>query len=492
LRKNNIYIYIVLSLAIVPTIVKFLFFPSYPGSDDAFIHARIVSNITSGLGWGVNINEPVNMSTAPLYTCILSIIAIFTNDFFFPAMIFSCLLSAFSIIITYLIISSLTTSNIVRLLGTILAAFNIHLWRWNGTLMETIPAVALTLLIFYFCIRFSKNLTTKKIIWIGVVQGAAILVRPESILLLLSIILYLRLNTTRNLISIVVPLLFAVILTILPWIFFSLSYLHSLVPTTYYAKTTIFHWVNITVLKAVTIILATGYLPLLIFYILCLFFAPQLQSKERSFLIQKILPFFLFPLILITFYYFRTPGLMASARYFFPALSIIPIIGVLTLDKYFIYLKKNLIYWTCFLMCFIQIGLTAYFAGTVVVPVLTGFQSNYVETMSSVAKFLEFNCKPVDNVLVEADIGVISFYGNSKFKIADGGGLASPNLRGLNLKERISVSKALFVVQSLGTRSNEYAGEDNRLKFLFSKSFKSHGIAESKKIYYCNVYRVIH
>jgi len=357
--------------------------------------------------------------------------------------------------------------------------------------METIPAVALTLLIFYFCIRFSKNLTTKKIIWIGVVQGAAILVRPESILLLLSIILYLRLNTTRNLISIVVPLLFAVILTTLPWVFFSLSYFDSVVPTTYYAKTTIFHWINFTVPKVVAIILTTGYLPLLLVCTICLFFAPSLQLKQRSFLVQKIVPFSLFPILIIAFYYFRTPGLMGSARYFIPAFCIIPIAGVIILDNYFMYLKKNLINWVGILMCLFQVGLTAFLASTIVIPVLSSFQTNYVVTMSSVANYLKSKCKHDDNVLVEVDIGVISFYANSGFRIADGGALASPKLRGLSLTEKISKTSPLFVVQSLGTKSNELSGQDDRLEFLFTKPFRSHGITQSTDTLYCNVYRVI-
>ena len=82
MKHKKALLYTVFFLAFVPTIVKFLFFPSYPGSDDAFIHARIVSNITSGLGWGINAHEPVNMSTAPLYTCLLCVFAFLSKDFF--------------------------------------------------------------------------------------------------------------------------------------------------------------------------------------------------------------------------------------------------------------------------------------------------------------------------------------------------------------------------------------------------------------------------
>jgi hypothetical protein len=110
--------------------------------------------------------------------------------------------------------------------------------------------------------------------------------------------------------------------------------------------------------------------------------------------------------------------------------------------------------------------------------------------MSTVADFLAHNCSPADKVLVETDIGVLSYHGNSAFTIADGAALASPELRRLSVKEQISLCKPVFVVQSHSDRPDGLSGEDDRLQFLFAKTFESHSVEFHGLTYYCNVYRV--
>jgi hypothetical protein len=295
MNKRRIDILIVFFLSLVPTCVKFVFYPLYPGSDDAFIHARIASNIVAGLGWGINAHEVVNISTAPLYTILLSLIAWLTPNYFLMAMIFSCICSAIAIVVTYLIVSRLTTHNTARVFATIVAAFNVHLWRWNGTLMETMLAVALTLVVFYQCIRSTENPTIPRIFWLGIIQAAAVLVRPELLLLPFSTILYFRLNNPRRLYMVIGTLASAMAIGLLPWITFSLLYFHSILPTTYYAKASGLHLLNPMVIKGAAVTLATSYLPVIVALLACLIFLPRLEVKQRSLLVRRVLPFHCFP-----------------------------------------------------------------------------------------------------------------------------------------------------------------------------------------------------
>jgi hypothetical protein len=70
-RSLTIYL-----IAAVPILIKLLCYPSYPGSDDAFIHLTIVRNLTHGLGWGINPGEPINVSSSPLYTALVSLLSL--------------------------------------------------------------------------------------------------------------------------------------------------------------------------------------------------------------------------------------------------------------------------------------------------------------------------------------------------------------------------------------------------------------------------------
>jgi hypothetical protein len=63
-----------LSLAcVLPHATKLGYYPDYPGFDDAFIHLRVAENLAHGKGWGINAFEPINVSSSPLFTLILSV-----------------------------------------------------------------------------------------------------------------------------------------------------------------------------------------------------------------------------------------------------------------------------------------------------------------------------------------------------------------------------------------------------------------------------------
>jgi hypothetical protein len=358
--------------------------------------------------------------------------------------------------------------------------------------METMLAVSLTVLIFYLCIKFSSNLSIRRIYGLGVLQAIAILVRPELLILSLSTLLYIRFNTADRFFPIMGRMVFAMLLTLLPWVLFSLFYFHSILPTTYFAKTSGVYWLNWNVLRSSLVVVASSDLVVILLCLICLALVlRKVNLPRRLAILHRLVPFLLFPLFQFLFYYLKTPGLMNAARYYLPALVIIPVVTAIILDEAILFLRVNVLRWLIALVCVSQIAITVFFAQNRIIPVLSRFQDTYLRTMSNAAFYMQHHCQPNDVVLVEFDIGVISYFANSAFRIADGGTLASPELRGLSLQDKISLVKPRYLIQSYGTRPDDLAGQDVRLRFVYSDSFQNHSFEKPELQYYCNIYEVV-
>jgi hypothetical protein len=84
---------------------------------------------------------------------------------------------------------------------------------------------------------------------------------------------------------------------------------------------------------------------------------------------------------------------------------------------------------------------------------------------------------------------MLSYYGDHAYQIVDGGGLASPEMQGLDLRSRISRVKPQFVVETLGPSSFHLASQYPELKPLWSRSFRGHSVGFPGDTYYLNVYQ---
>jgi hypothetical protein len=123
-----------------------------------------------------------------------------------------------------------------------------------------------------------------------------------------------------------------------------------------------------------------------------------------------------------------------------------------------------------------------------VAPVLSSFSNNYWSAARDASSFLR--SRPGENtVLIEVDIGMLSYYGDHAYQIVDGGGLASPEMQGVELKTKIRQAKPQFVVETLGPSSFPLASQYPELKPLWSRSFRSHSVGFSGDTYYLNVYQ---
>jgi hypothetical protein len=496
-KIRHIELTIAFLFALIPVFVKLIYFPQYPGTDDAFIHAALVKNILSGNGWAINPHNPVNMSTSPLFTLLLCGVSYFSRDIINAGIILSSIFTIATILTTFLITQILFKSLTVRMVVVLTTVFNIHLWRWNGTVMETTLAMFLVVLVIYFYLKFKDNLTNLRIVGLALIHVFAVLTRPELIILLLSMLIFVRLNSPIPIRSFVPKMTFAFIVFLLPWLIFSALYFHSIIPSTYYAKTSSFHWVNWSVFQSAFQILFSAFGPAIVFSLLLviLFLYKILKNKQalrfEIFQNRRIFtPLLSFPLLVFLFYYFMTKDLQSSARYFLPMLSVVPILFGIFLEWSLGILSKGLFYITASFLCCSQVIIAIYLAQTRVIPVLNKFQDNYVSTMNLVTSYLAKRCQQQDYILIEKDIGVISYCCNSAFIIKDGGALASPELIGLTLSEKINLLRPRYVVESLGMKQGDMIYKDDRLKLVYSKIFASHGVNKADISYWCNLYEV--
>jgi hypothetical protein len=132
----------------------------------------------------------------------------------------------------------------------------------------------------------------------------------------------------------------------------------------------------------------------------------------------------------------------------------------------------------------IQLALSVFVIHTRVAPVLAGMHDAYVETMREAAEELDRRCAAGDVVLVEFDIGVVSYYHRHGCRIADGGALASPELRGLSLRDKIAAVRPRYVIESLSAPDrSDVAAAAPQAQQVWSRVFASHSVGAPDRLY---------
>jgi arabinofuranosyltransferase len=69
--------------------------------DDAWIHYQFARNLAQGNGFSYNPGEPMPGSTAPLWTLLLAVVGLFTEDFLIPSLVLSAFFLAITVYLTY-------------------------------------------------------------------------------------------------------------------------------------------------------------------------------------------------------------------------------------------------------------------------------------------------------------------------------------------------------------------------------------------------------
>lgn len=497
LRIGTAELWAIISIAAVPLLVKLLCYPSYPGSDDVFVHFRIVRNFVAGLGWGMDPHQPLNLSSGPLYTALLALCALFGLDPLPSGMFISAAAGFLAVVALHRLLVVLGLGPVSRVAGAVLAASNIYLWRWNGTAMETTLAI---LLVTLACVVFhgsepqnapANGRHTRAYLLTGVIVGLAVLSRFELVLILPCFAVARLVQSRNGWFSACVTMGAGTIMVILPWIAFSLWSFDSLIPTPFVAKTSsgLVLWNPAVTGDLIKLVVSSFGLPLLALAALTLA-ALRRRSWPPLHRLIRAIDIWLFPLVLATFYYLKTPALQSSARYYLPALHLIAAVFACMLHVLLQPGGGAALRRAVYVTLASHVAVALLFNQWRVSPVLDRYRDEYWRTMESAAEFLRgYDTTAKEGVLVEIDFGTLWYYAGDECQFFDGGAVASPDLRGLTVEEKIRRKQPRLIVETLGTRVAEMADTVPGLQLVWHREFRSHSISRRDATYVCNIYK---
>lgn len=485
-----------IALSIIPVAIRAAYYPDYPGTDDSFIHAAIIENLRAGRGWGINPGEPVNLSTSPLFTLLMLAVSHLWPDVIDAGTAITAAAVSLAVFGTFVVASRITASRAVGLCAAALAATNLHLWRWTGTFIEAPLAYAgviAVLVAFEPLYRLeSRRPELTAFMMLGLAIGVLSLLRYECGLLGLGFFVHHLVNDRRYLIRRYASAACGLALPLLLWAAFALAMFGTVLPTTFSAKTTsgliLF---NPTLLRQYVGVLGSGFLAgILMFAGACVVLLANGAYTALGRAIRRSLLFVTFAAAVLAFYYLKTESLQSPARYLLPAMGVLPLALAPFLAAARPVLKTG---WRFVAVSLVAAQFVVAFAVNQlrVAPVLAQMNREYVAAMSGVAAQLDRLCHHGDVVLVEFDLGVVSYRHNRTCRIADGGALASPELRGLSVPQKIATTHARFVVESLGAPGHSDISADGQpLTLLWSRSFASHSVAEPDRTYVVRLFEV--
>lgn len=463
---------------LLPAAVRLLCYPGYPGSDDAFIHSAVATNLAAGRGWGIQPGEPVNLSSSPLFTLAAAGLTLLGADVWKSGALVTVLAACAGVWLTWWAARRL---GLAGLPAALLAATNLHLWRWTGALLETTLAWAVTPLAVGLGAAAVGRGERRFAAWaaLGAVLGVAVLLRYELALLAVVVPLQARLDGARPRWG---GLGAGLALVTAPWAGYALYRFGTLLPTTLAAKSSAaLHWPSTAVLAAlgkVALSAAPGALLLLGMGLAWRWRGGAAQADRWA---VRRLQLWLPPLAVALFYSVAMDVLQSPGRYFLPFTPLVALLAVSALPAG---RPSRLLSGTLTLAVVLQAALALVINERRVAPVLRSMEPGYVAAMRDAAAELRRRCRPGEEVLVITDIGVLAAAGTGECRILDGGGLATPALAGLSLPEMVARHRPRWVLESLGEpRRPLPAAAGVPLDELWSREFPSHGIARPDRRY---------
>jgi hypothetical protein len=216
--------------------------------------------------------------------------------------------------------------------------------------------------------------------------------------------------------------------------------------------------------------------------------------RRRSPRLTRLLPALWLLLAWPGFYYLRAAGLQSPGRYLLPVVPAAAVIVAVALPE--MSRAADALHATVGSRYALGaiVALQALTMAVLMVhnvdPVLRRFNTNYRATMSATAAFLGSRCTAQDRVLLDKDVGVVSYTPHGACVLVDGGGLANPELAKLSLAQQIERVRPALLVESLGTSPNDLSATVRGLTLIFTRQFHSHSVESPNAVYTTNVYRV--
>lgn len=481
----------------VPHLIKWAYYANYPGFDDAFIHLRVAENLAHGKGWGVNAFEPINVSSSPLFTLLLAAGVRLGLPHLGFGMLLSMAATSAAVGIAFVIVGMAVSRWSLALPAALIFAINLHLWRWNGTVME--PTIACVLLGGALAVlSWARRGEAWRFAAFGAVTALAFLARFELALLMPAAWLALWCSSEsrdRELPRLVRRSLaaaagFAPIA--LAWFAFCLTTFGTIVPTTFVSKASSLSVTNWVTLRSTLIVLGTSLgLPLLIAALTSARTARQRGRASIRSLWDPFLPAWFFAILCATFYVVSMPEFQSPGRYLLPAVYALCIaiagVSAVAIDRYGIVLSR----------AFLTGAGTVQIVGMLVLhhvsvaPVLAAFHENYWRASRQAAESLARTATSGEPVFALSDMGMLAYYSQDRYRVVDAAALAAPWLAGLPLDEKVRRSHARFVVEHYGSASTDTLTIAPGLTYhrVEAFPFAAPGLLSTRSDYSLNVYR---
>ncbi len=483
-------------MALTPSLIKLICYPSYVGSDDTYIHLQVARNVLAHQGWGLNSGIRCNLSTSPLFTMLLiGVWFVYGKLMFGLLQATSCLATTVGLLALFVRLRRTTGGNLAAsFFGLGAAAFACNLWRWNGTLMETSYAFCAVCLILLCFTKY--ELPPLAAGAAGLLLGLSALLRPELLAVgAVCVLLMAWRSRTQRALSLA-ALLTGFSLPLTAWAIFAYSYFGSVLPTTLRAKTVsgIMLW-NPDIAKQYVELL--GYsLPWPA--LLCAGCAAVMMRKRLKLPEHLWLPV-AGTAAIAGFYYLRAPGLEAPGRYLLILFPMLCAGGAEALSVVMWAMPRWR--WKGVLPAVLVLHLvtSVVFNALLIAPPLRNFQKEYFLTMQQAAEYLAGVTQPRDRVLVEVDVGVLAYCAQNRFVIEDGAGLASPEFlkRGIafdgvkpeQVRRQMALVQPKFVVESQATAPADLTTDIPELMQISSREYRGHGVRSASKLF-ANIYVV--
>lgn len=198
--------------------------------DDAGITIRTVLNFINGYGLKFNIDERVQAFTHPLWLIIISFFSLFFENIFNVVFSISITLSLFTFIIIQA--KALTVQNLT--LVSLCMIFSIAFVDFSTSGLENALSHFLLVIIFYLSAKIYQKGSNKNICILLILSSLLYLNRPDLILLVLPLVIYMLYVNKINFKNL--HLILIGLMPIIIWFIFSISYYGYLFPNTAYAK----------------------------------------------------------------------------------------------------------------------------------------------------------------------------------------------------------------------------------------------------------------
>lgn len=454
MRERNVLIMLIVA-CVVPHAIKLAYYPDYPGFDDAFIHLRVAENVSQGKGWGVNAFEPMNVSSSPLFTLVLAAAQGLGLRGALFGMIFSAVATSAAIAVAHVVATRLMPSR-VAVVPALLFGVNLHLWRWNATVME--PTLACLLLgCALWAFLWAMRGGVERFALFGFIVGLAFLTRFELGLLLPAGALA-RAGSARagdRPFRSFTQCAFSVLLGFVPiaaaWAAFCWYTFGTILPTTYLSKASSMSFANVATWRSILIVLVTSLgIPALVATV-SVYRAARVGSAAVRALIEPFLPALSFALLCLAFYAVSMPSFQSPARYLLPTVYALGIavvgIAVVGFDRFGMRIASPRIVLALGVIHVIAMLAIHHVS---VAPVLAAFRDNYWRASRMAAEYLVEVAEPGESVFAVSDIGMLAYYSHDRYRVVDGPGLADPSLARLNLPDALRRSHARLVVEHYG------------------------------------------